>query len=64
MAAFLDCDDDRCHFCGGDGFIILDFDNCDDPINMCDWKSGGEVGDTVKCTCCGGSGKMEDCMWI
>jgi len=56
--------EEECHFCDGDGFVFLDIDTIDDPINMCDWKSGGELGDIVKCTCCGGSGKAKDCTWF
>jgi len=45
-------DDDPCHFCGGEGLV-----------------EGSELGDPgwydpdqfYRCTCCGGSGKAEDC---
>jgi hypothetical protein len=45
-------DDDACHFCGGEGLV-----------------EGSELGDPgwydpdqfYRCTCCGGSGKAEDC---
>lgn len=57
-------ENDCCHYCGGEGYITLDLDTIDDPINMCDWASGGELGETVKCTCCGGTGKAEDCKWM
>ncbi len=52
-----------CHYCLGEGYIYLDMDMIDDPINMCDWASGVELGDIVKCTCCGGSGLAKDCKW-
>lgn len=56
--------DELCHFCGGDGFIYLDMETIDDPINMCDWSTGGELGETVKCKCCGGSGLSKDCIFF
>ncbi len=52
---FYDYDDDeneRCHFCGGDG--LVDGDELGDP----GWYLPGEL---YKCTCCGGSGKGSDC---
>lgn len=48
---WADCDE-----CGGDGVLTLDVDTIDDPINMCDWGTGGELGEIVTCPSCRGAG--------
>lgn len=51
-----DPDEQRCHFCGGDGWGMVGCDwDSDDPIN------GPYDGDIDKCPCCGGSGNANDC---
>ena len=58
-----DIDEEVCHFCEGDGCYELDLDIIDDPINVCDWSTGGELGEIVTCKCCGGSGNAKDCIF-
>ena len=53
-----DDEDQLCHQCDGDGWGIVGVDwDPDDYIN------GPYVGEIERCTCCGGSGKAEDCTY-
>jgi len=56
-------EEELCPDCGGEGWIILDMNTIDDTVNMCDGASGGELGDCVKCTNCGGTGLAKDCRY-
>lgn len=47
-----DDDDDRCHFCGGDGCVFGE--DLDDPL----WYDPETI---YRCPCCNGSGEAKDC---
>ena len=49
---------DRCHYCGGDGFGIIGVDwDSDDAIN------GPYDGEIEQCPCCSGTGDAKDCVF-
>ena len=53
-----DPDSNFCHQCRGDGWVTVGLDiDCDDGMN------GPFDGETIKCPCCGGSGKASDCTY-
>jgi hypothetical protein len=52
----MDDPEDRCWYCGGEGWGIIGTDwDADDPIN------GPYDGAVEKCPCCKGSGRAKDC---
>lgn len=61
---YNDGEDEACHTCGGEGWLIAGEDYpLDDPVNNCDWGMGVNAGEAGKCFNCKGSGKLEDC-WL
>ena len=53
---YMDDGDDLCHYCDGEGWLIVGVDwDSDDPIN------GPYNGEVERCPNCGGSGEEKYC---